>query len=133
MRILQFWTWRTELYVTIRGELSSPSHSQTRTDSESTTTTTAAAAAAAAAAQGQGQGQLCQCNIADKAGDWCGSIVLPRFWIAEQQGVPLLFIAVSDVRSFTFEGVSRVKLLYPQKEGRVKVRFVLSSSAGQES
>lgn len=75
MPILQFWTWRTELFVTIR----EPQTVATLTN------------------------ELRQCDIVDKAGDWCGSIVLPQDWIAERQGIPLLFIAISDARSLTSE------------------------------
>ncbi|KIW38384.1 uncharacterized protein PV06_09355 [Exophiala oligosperma] len=80
MPILQFWTWRTELFVKVRGDQEGQTSTSTSMDN-----------------------QRCQCDIVDKAGDWCGSIVLPRDWIAERQGVPLLFIATSDAKSLTEE------------------------------
>ncbi|KAK0747230.1 heterokaryon incompatibility protein-domain-containing protein [Apiosordaria backusii] len=75
MPILQFWTWRTELLVTLRRGHSSD-------------------------ALGTG---LCHCDIVDKAGDWCGSIVLPRGWIIKREGLPLMFIALSDAKNLTQE------------------------------
>jgi hypothetical protein len=48
---------------------------------------------------------LCRCDIADRVGDWCGSIVLDEDWIEkhEERGVQthLEFIALSEARSFT--------------------------------
>ncbi|KAK3689421.1 heterokaryon incompatibility protein-domain-containing protein [Podospora appendiculata] len=90
MPILQFWTWRTELLVTIRRDSTNGDSSE----QGNTTTTTNAAAAP------PGSG-LCQCNVVDKAGDWCGSIVLPARWAGEREGTPLMFIAVSDAKSLT--------------------------------
>ena len=75
MPILQFWTWRTELYVTIR----EPQPQITFQDG------------------------FRHCDIVDKAGDWCGSIILPRGWITARQGIPLFFIAISDARTLTAE------------------------------
>jgi hypothetical protein len=73
MPILQFWTWRTEFYVTV-------------CESPSPSTSTSG---------------LCQCNVVDKTGDWCGSIVLPYIWIKDRQGQLLIFTAMSDAKSFT--------------------------------
>ncbi|KAI1498881.1 hypothetical protein F5X99DRAFT_411584 [Biscogniauxia marginata] len=53
-----------------------------------------------AGASGPGEG-LCHCNIIDKAGNWCGSIVLARDWIADKEGKSQLFITISDAKSFT--------------------------------
>lgn len=74
MPILQFWTWRTELLVTIRRQ------SRTSPAPES---------------------GLCQCDVIDRAGDWCGSIVLPQDWIGDHEGKLLQFIAISDAKSLT--------------------------------
>ncbi|KAK3317641.1 hypothetical protein B0T19DRAFT_469391 [Cercophora scortea] len=82
MPILRFWTWRTELLVTVRRE----------TDSSDGN--------GATSSPGSG---LCRCNVADKAGDWCGSIVLPAQWAAEREGLPLMFVAISDAKSLTAE------------------------------
>ncbi|KAK5663275.1 hypothetical protein OQA88_3702 [Cercophora sp. LCS_1] len=46
---------------------------------------------------------LSQCDILDKAGDWCGSIVLDADWIHEREGHIFQFIAVSDAKAFTVE------------------------------
>ncbi|KAI5926683.1 heterokaryon incompatibility protein-domain-containing protein [Camillea tinctor] len=73
MLILQFWTWRIDLYVTIRDQQGTP---------------------------GPGEG-LCHCDIVDRTGDWCGSIVLSRDWIADKEGEPQIFIAISDAKNFT--------------------------------
>jgi hypothetical protein len=74
MPILQFWTWATELYILNSG------HSF-----EANKPTTS----------------LVRCNSADKAGDWCGSIMIPQERITEFEGRPLKFIAISDAKSFT--------------------------------
>lgn len=79
MPILQFWTWRAELLVIIRHDDRNPS-------------------ATADPVSG-----LCQCDVVDKAGDWCGAITLPRNWIEGHEGIPLQFIAISDAKGFTQE------------------------------
>ena len=77
MPILQFWTWRTELLVTIRRETQDTWATQL------------------------GPG-LCRCSVVDRAGDWCGAVVLPLKWIAAgREGAPLMFIALSDAKSLT--------------------------------
>jgi len=77
MPILQFWTWRTELLVTIRRETQDTWATQL------------------------GPG-LCRCSVVDRAGDWCGAVVLPFKWIAAgREGVPLMFIALSDAKGLT--------------------------------
>jgi hypothetical protein len=78
MPVLQFWTWRTELCIGIR-EVS-----------------------AGTATKLSGSG-LCQCDIVDKEGDWCGSIVLVEEWIRERQGSLFQFIAISDAKAFAQE------------------------------
>lgn len=79
MPILQFWTWRAELFVIIRHDDRNPS-----------------------TASGPVSG-LCQCDVVDQAGDWCGAITLPKNWIERYEGRPLQFIAISDAKSFTRE------------------------------
>ncbi|KAK0707287.1 heterokaryon incompatibility protein-domain-containing protein [Lasiosphaeris hirsuta] len=45
---------------------------------------------------------LCRCSVVDRAGDWCGSVVLPLKWIAAGwEGVLLMFIAFSDAKGLT--------------------------------
>lgn len=78
MPILQFWTWRTELHVAIREPSTESTVKQSNTG-------------------------LCQCDIVDKEGDWCGSIVLDDNWIRERQGHIFQFIAISDAKTFTKE------------------------------
>ncbi len=76
--ILQFFTWRTEFHVAIR---KIPANGiSLESDSE-----------------------LCQCDIADDSGDWCGSIVLPKDWIGKREGSLFPFIAISDAKRFTEE------------------------------
>jgi hypothetical protein len=45
--------------------------------------------------------QLFNCEIFDRAGDWCGCIKLASSWIANRQDIPLHFIAISDAKLFT--------------------------------
>jgi hypothetical protein len=78
MPILQFKTWRTELHVTIRDGNFESSVRPTNTG-------------------------LCQCDILDKTGDWCGAIVLDEEWIRDRQGNVFQFIALSDAKCFTQE------------------------------
>lgn len=73
---LQFWTWRTELHVAIRDPNAESTIKQSNTG-------------------------LCQCDIVDKDGDWCGSIVLDDEWIREREGHIFQFIAISDAKRFT--------------------------------
>ncbi|KAJ6103375.1 hypothetical protein N7486_005802 [Penicillium sp. IBT 16267x] len=76
MPILQFCTWRTELYVMSR-------------DPGKTS-----------AIHTLGTG-LRWCDIVDTKGDWCGSIVLDDKAIAERQGHMCTFIAMSEAKRFT--------------------------------
>ena len=76
--ILQFWTWRTELHIVTR-------------ESYADTTTKSSVSG------------LCQCDVVDKEGDWCGSIVLSKEWILERQGSLFQLIAISDAKAFTQE------------------------------
>lgn len=48
---------------------------------------------------------LCRCDLSDKVGDWCGSIVLNESWISDKQDRTSIceFIALSEARSFTRE------------------------------
>ncbi|KAM5341374.1 hypothetical protein ACJ41O_014405 [Fusarium nematophilum] len=78
MPILQFQTWRTELHVTIRDSNAESTVKPTNTG-------------------------LCQCDILDKTGDWCGAIVLDDEWIRVRQGNIFQFIAISDAKCFTQE------------------------------
>ncbi|XHF98560.1 hypothetical protein AWENTII_002109 [Aspergillus wentii] len=75
MPILQFWTWRTELHIVIRDS-----------DMDSTK---------------QSDTGLCQCDIVDKNGDWCGSIVLDEKWIHRREAHIFSFIAISEAKRFT--------------------------------
>ncbi|GAB1316997.1 hypothetical protein MFIFM68171_07207 [Madurella fahalii] len=92
MSILQFWTWRTELLVTIREDQSPRG-----------------------VGRASGSDKLCKCSIFDRAGDWCGAITLARDWITGEEGQPLMFIALSDAKGFT-EGECPVWNYYIPKE-----------------
>jgi hypothetical protein len=78
MPILQFFTWRTELHVVIR-DPKAPSTANTPST------------------------QLCQCDIIDKEGDWCGSIMLDETWIRAREAHMFTFIAISEAKQFTME------------------------------
>ncbi|KAJ3542539.1 hypothetical protein NM208_g3213 [Fusarium decemcellulare] len=78
--ILQFWTWRTELSVSIR-----------QVDTTSTSTSTPNNSSGA---KDMVPDILCQCDVLDKAGAWCGSILVSRQWITERESVPFMFIAL---------------------------------------
>lgn len=78
MPILQFWTWRTALYV-------QPAEAPRDIPSSIC------------------EGGLTRHNILDQAGDWCGSIVLPGRWNADQRNRSYVFIALSDAKVFTTE------------------------------
>lgn len=70
--MLQFWTWQTSLHV-ILGE--DPY-------------------------KYVGEG-LCRWDIADFAGDWCGSIVLDEDWFRQATQTTFEFIAISESKEFT--------------------------------
>lgn len=74
--LLQFWTWQTSL------------HTLLAEDSD----------------KNVGEG-LCRCDIADAAGDWCGSIVLDEKWLkrSARKGTMFEFIALSEAKAFTEE------------------------------
>jgi hypothetical protein len=46
---------------------------------------------------------LTRCNIADKFGDWCGSIVLDNKWLENTKTAKQEFIAISEAKKFTDE------------------------------
>ncbi|KAK8018901.1 Heterokaryon incompatibility protein [Apiospora marii] len=97
MPILQFFTWRKWLSVTIRDEATAPLSSPTadldantendNSNIEKKTDVTT----------------VRECDILDDNGDWCGSAVLDDFPIRsldeEEDEVP--FIAISDAKAFT--------------------------------
>ena len=70
--ILQFWTWHTSLHLV-------PSENPGPT---------------------LGKG-LSKYDIADEAGDWCGSLVLDEQWIKKSQCSKQKFIAISEAKAFT--------------------------------
>jgi hypothetical protein len=72
MPVLQFWTLRTSLNVL------HPANEKI-----------------------EDQDELCRCDIADGAGDWCGSITLDRRWIQPRSPRWSQFIAISDAKAFT--------------------------------
>ncbi|KAH7029839.1 heterokaryon incompatibility protein-domain-containing protein [Microdochium trichocladiopsis] len=104
MPILQFWTWRTELLVASRPP--SPRHNS-------------ALQSPVPGTPDDAPGKLSRHDIVDKAGDWCGSIMLPprrrsshhngteneassRIDKGGSRGVaPVMFIALSDAKSLT--------------------------------
>ena len=110
MPILQFWTWRMELYVNIRS-------------SEGVAT--------ASSILGEG---LCRCDIVDDVGDWCGSIVLSRDWIQDREGYPLLFVAISDAKNFTNDECTVWNYYIPKEkdESNWDLYFVLLLDRNQE-
>ena len=68
--ILQFWTWRCEFYILHNTEAPSP-----------------------------GDG-LARCHVADKSGDWCGSVVVNEDWAQKNEERLCQFIAISDAKNF---------------------------------
>ncbi|KAF1836176.1 HET-domain-containing protein [Decorospora gaudefroyi] len=46
---------------------------------------------------------LIRCNIADKFGDWCGSIMLDARWVGNAKTAKQEFIAISEAKKFTEE------------------------------
>lgn len=75
--ILQFWTWHTTLHLALSDDDDDPSPPD-RSDSG-----------------------LCHYDIADQAGDWCGSLVLDEQWIRASRSSRHEFIAISDAKAFT--------------------------------
>ncbi|KAI5860078.1 heterokaryon incompatibility protein-domain-containing protein [Durotheca rogersii] len=98
MPILQFKTWRTELHVTIRD-----------------------------IAKSNASTGLHQCDILDKAGDWCGAIKLDDDLIRPRQLHIFQFIAISDAKGFTEEECPVWTYYIPKerKESEWDVYFVL--------
>lgn len=77
MPVLQFWTFRHKLYVSIQEPQGGPGP--------------------------DGAGGLCQCDIRDSSGDWCGVIKLPRSYAETCLDRSLFFVALSEAKSFTME------------------------------
>lgn len=87
MPVLQFWTFRHWLYVSVqepRGQNSSSSSSSSISSSR------------------PGAG-LCNCDIRDASGDWCGVIKLPRSYAEARLNKQLFFVALADAKGFTME------------------------------
>ena len=102
MPILQFWTWRTEFFVTIRRDKAA-SYLMGNT---SPTDPSGAQLPANGPEPHAPLSSLVQCDISDKGGDWCGAIMLPSTWITapKREGkTQHLFIALSDAKVFTNE------------------------------
>ncbi|KAG8167099.1 hypothetical protein KVR01_002788 [Diaporthe batatas] len=74
MPVLQFWTFRHKLYISIQD-----SHGGSAPEA----------------------GDLCQCDIRDRSGDWCGVIKLPRSYAETCLDRSLFFVALSEAKSFT--------------------------------
>ncbi|KAI2462737.1 heterokaryon incompatibility protein-domain-containing protein [Annulohypoxylon bovei var. microspora] len=77
MPILQFYTFLTELYITIRHPTDPRDNSPHQ--------------------------QLSRCDIADDAGDWCGSIEIADEWISGREDQRFHFIAISHAKAFTMD------------------------------
>lgn len=77
MPILQFFTWSTELHVATR-------------ESEARVSSGLSSA-------------ICRCDIADKNGDWCGSLALDQAVVNDRDGDLFRFIAISEAEAFTEE------------------------------
>ena len=71
---LQFWSWTATLYVLEKPE--KPGREQL------------------------GVG-LARCDVADRAGDWCGSAVVGDKWLKDHAGKPVMFIALSEAKCFS--------------------------------
>ncbi|KAJ9150280.1 HET-domain-containing protein [Pleurostoma richardsiae] len=71
--ILQFRTWMSSFYILRDAEGKSP-----------------------------GEG-LARCHVADRAQDWCGTVVVNEEWAQGRQGRLCSFIALSEAKSFTDE------------------------------
>ncbi|KAE8153244.1 hypothetical protein BDV25DRAFT_137150 [Aspergillus avenaceus] len=109
MPILQFWTWRTELHVVIRDPTAPSTVKQA------------------------GSG-LCQCDILDKTGDWCGTIVLNDSWIRERNEYMFPFIALSDAKGFTIDECPSWTYYIPRErdESEWDLYYVLLLQRNQE-
>lgn len=83
MPILQFWTFRHFLYVGIQEP-----RNQNNSSSGSSS---------------QLGDSLCNCDIRDSPGDWCGVIKLPRSYAEARLNKQLFFVALSDAKGFTLE------------------------------
>ncbi|KAK7719441.1 hypothetical protein SLS63_010079 [Diaporthe eres] len=46
---------------------------------------------------------LCNCDIRDGSGDWCGVIKLPRSYAEARLNKQLFFVALADAKGFTME------------------------------
>ena len=96
MPILQFRTWCTELHVVMREDETGRRVKQESSPKPPSSTLPSANEAPETS-------NLRQCDILDKAGDWCGAIVLEGDWIRERHGHMVPFIAVSDAKGFTMD------------------------------
>jgi hypothetical protein len=72
--ILQFKTYRSEFYVFRDADGSPPAESG-----------------------------LARCHVADRAVDWCGTVLVNEAWVKDNDGTLCSFIAVSEAKSFTDE------------------------------
>lgn len=86
MPILQFWTFRNLLYVSIQEQ-----RDQNNSSSSSTS------------GSNQPGAGLYNCDIRDSSGDWCGVIKLPRSYAEARLNKQLFFVAQSDAKGFTVE------------------------------
>ena len=75
--ILQFWTWHTTLHIAPSDDDDDPSP------------------------PGRSGSGLRRYDIADQAGDWCGSLVLDEQWTQASTSSRHEFIAISDAKAFT--------------------------------
>ncbi|KAK3940471.1 hypothetical protein QBC46DRAFT_459005 [Diplogelasinospora grovesii] len=94
MPVLQFWTWFAGLHVGIRDKkvAASPNLPCNGTLPEERATMTEI---------NKADNGLCECDIVDAEGDWCGSIILEYARIGPQDGHMFPFIAISDAKAFT--------------------------------
>ncbi|KAI1635381.1 hypothetical protein F4809DRAFT_452994 [Biscogniauxia mediterranea] len=106
--VLRFWTWRMGLCVTVR-EQQQPG------------------------ASGPGEG-LCHCNMVDKVGRRLAPVHRPRTGLDRRHGGQVAS-AHRDQRRQELHGgrVPRVELLYPQEQGRERVRSMPGAVAGEAS
>ncbi|EEU41198.1 uncharacterized protein NECHADRAFT_83370 [Fusarium vanettenii 77-13-4] len=84
---LQFFTWRAKFHVTSLAESQYAPEQPLKEGREA-----------------EGEGPLCRCDIIDRRGDKCGSVVVDTKWLRGKEKVHetlFEFIAISDAKQFT--------------------------------
>ena len=99
MPILQFWTWKKDLFIQVPG-------AQKRLVRGSDGGSDSASGSASPNGGGGSDNGLVRCHLIDPMGDWCGAITMPRAEIRYSpekghEGVKMTFIALSEAKAFT--------------------------------